>query len=47
MVKNSGGTRNKRRSSEHRTGPGFTEPIKGPTQPLHQQLKSNTYLQIK
>ena len=33
MAKGSGGTRNQRRSSEHRTGPGFTEPIKGPTEP--------------
>ena len=33
MAKGSGNTRNQRRSSEHRTGPGFTEPIKGPTQP--------------
>ena len=33
MAKNSGGTRNQRRSSEHRTGPGFTESIKGPTEP--------------
>ena len=33
MAKGSGGTRNQRRSSEHRTGPGFTEQIKGPTEP--------------
>lgn len=33
MAKGSGGTRNQKRSSEHRTGPGFTEPIKGPTEP--------------
>lgn len=31
MAKGSGNTRNQRRSSDHRTGPGFTEPIKGPT----------------
>lgn len=43
MAKTSGGIRGSAKSSR-RTGPGFTEPIKGPTKRVLMQQRFNMYL---
>lgn len=39
MAKGSGGTRKTGRTLNYRTGPGFTEPIKGPKEPSSSQTE--------
>ena len=39
MAKNSGGTRRTSSGQGYRTGPGFTEPIKGPISPSSSQTE--------
>lgn len=39
MAKNSGGTRRTSSAQSYRTGPGFTEPIKGPKEPSSSQTE--------
>ena len=39
MAKGSGGTRQTGSAQNHRTGPGFTEPIKGPKEPSSSQTE--------
>lgn len=39
MAKNSGGTRRTSSAQGYRTGPGFTEPIKGPKEPSSSQTE--------
>lgn len=39
MAKNSGGTRRISSEQSYRTGPGFTEPIKGPKEPSSSQTE--------
>lgn len=39
MAKNSGRTRKTGSAQNHRTGPGFTEPIKGPKEPSSSQTE--------
>ena len=39
MAKNSGGTRRTSSMQSYRTGPGFTEPIKGPKEPSSSQTE--------
>lgn len=44
MAKNSGGTRRISSAQSYRTGPGFTEPIKGPKEPSSSQTEIHTYM---
>ena len=39
MAKGSGGTRKTGSTQNYRTGPGFTEPIKGPKEPSSSQTE--------
>lgn len=39
MAKNCGGTRRISSAQSYRTGPGFTEPIKGPISPSSSQTE--------